>query len=77
MERRAHKADSCQSAQAGTEETPDAQRCSGPQGPQSVPRKSPEARQGDREGQHSIRINDRYRICFEWLDGNAYNLDPS
>ena len=21
---------------------------------------------GDREGQHSIRINDRYRVCFEW-----------
>jgi proteic killer suppression protein len=26
---------------------------------------------GDRSGQHSIRINDRYRICFEWRDGGA------
>lgn len=27
---------------------------------------------GDRQGQHSIRINDQYRICFEWREGNAY-----
>ena len=26
---------------------------------------------GDREGQHSIRINDQYRICFYWNDGNV------
>lgn len=26
---------------------------------------------GDRPGQHSIRINDRYRICFVWRDGAA------
>ena len=26
---------------------------------------------GDRSGQHSIRINDRYRICFAWRDGGA------
>lgn len=25
---------------------------------------------GDREGQHSIRINDKYRICFYWNKGN-------
>jgi proteic killer suppression protein len=31
-----------------------------------------EALHGDREGQHSIRINDQYRICFVWRDGNAY-----
>ena len=30
---------------------------------------------GDREGQHSIRINDQYRICFEWRDGNAYQVE--
>jgi toxin HigB-1 len=24
---------------------------------------------GDRKGQYSIRINDQWRICFEWLDG--------
>lgn len=27
-----------------------------------------EALSGDREGQHSIRINDQYRICFEWTE---------
>ncbi len=30
---------------------------------------------GDREGQHSIRINDQYRICFEWRESNAYNVE--
>jgi len=30
---------------------------------------------GDREGQWSIRINDQWRICFRWLDGNAYNVE--
>lgn len=30
---------------------------------------------GDREGQFSIRINDQYRICFAWEDGNAYNVE--
>jgi proteic killer suppression protein len=27
-----------------------------------------EALQGDRRGQHSIRVNDRYRVCFRWTD---------
>jgi proteic killer suppression protein len=27
-----------------------------------------EALHGDREGQHSIRINDQYRMCFVWTD---------
>ena len=27
---------------------------------------------GDRAGQHSIRVNDQWRICFRWKDGNAY-----
>ena len=27
---------------------------------------------GNRAGQYSIRINDQYRICFEWRDGDAY-----
>jgi len=26
---------------------------------------------GDREGQYSIRINDQWRLCFVWVDGNA------
>ena len=30
-----------------------------------------EALGGDRAGQYSIRINDRWRICFEWPDGAA------
>ncbi|MFH0801028.1 MAG: type II toxin-antitoxin system RelE/ParE family toxin [bacterium] len=30
---------------------------------------------GDREGQYSIRINDRWRICFEWQNGNCYNVE--
>ena len=30
---------------------------------------------GDREGQHSIRINDRYRVCFVWEDGDAYDVE--
>ena len=30
---------------------------------------------GDLEGQHSIRINDQYRICFEWRESNAYNVE--
>ena len=30
---------------------------------------------GDRIGQYSIRINSQWRICFEWQDGNAFNLE--
>jgi len=30
---------------------------------------------GDRKGQHSIRINDQWRICFEWRRGDAYNVE--
>jgi proteic killer suppression protein len=30
---------------------------------------------GDREGQHSIRINDQYRVCFKWREGNAYDVE--
>jgi len=30
---------------------------------------------GDRVGQYSIRINDQWRICFEWIDGDAYNVE--
>jgi len=33
-----------------------------------------EALKGDRTGQHSIRINDQYRICFIWSDG-AENVE--
>ncbi len=34
-----------------------------------------EALHGAREGQHSIRINDQWRICFVWQDGNAYDVE--
>ena len=34
-----------------------------------------EALKSDRKGQYSIRINDQYRICFEWRDGDAYNVE--
>ena len=30
---------------------------------------------GDRSGQYSIRINDQWRICFEWIDGDAYHVE--
>ena len=30
---------------------------------------------GDREGQYSIRVNDQYRVCFEWRDGNAHEVE--
>jgi toxin HigB-1 len=29
---------------------------------------------GDRAGQHGIRINDQWRICFRWRDGNAFEV---
>ena len=30
---------------------------------------------GARQGQYSIRINDQWRICFEWREGNAYEVE--
>lgn len=30
---------------------------------------------GDRAGQYSIRINDQYRVCFIWEDGDAYDVE--
>jgi proteic killer suppression protein len=34
-----------------------------------------EALAGDRRGQHSIRVNDQYRICFVWKDGDAEDVE--
>jgi proteic killer suppression protein len=34
-----------------------------------------EALRGDRRGQHSIRINDQWRICFVWRDNNAHQVE--
>jgi len=30
---------------------------------------------GDRQGQNSIRINDQWRLCFVWREGNAYEVE--
>ena len=34
-----------------------------------------EALKGDRRGQHSVRVNDQWRICFEWQVGNAARVE--
>jgi proteic killer suppression protein len=34
-----------------------------------------EALKGDRAGQHSVRINDQYRICFRWKKGAAHDVE--
>ena len=34
-----------------------------------------EALKGDRKGQHSIRINDQWRICFRWERGQAFDVE--
>lgn len=34
-----------------------------------------EALKGDRKGQHSIRINEQYRVCFVWRDGDALDVE--
>lgn len=34
-----------------------------------------EALKGDREGQHSVRINDQWRICFKWSGGDVYDVE--
>jgi len=34
-----------------------------------------EALHGDRKGQYSIRINDQWRLCFVWRDGNAHYVE--
>jgi proteic killer suppression protein len=34
-----------------------------------------EALKGDRKGQHSIRVNDQWRICFRWSDGDAHEVE--
>lgn len=39
------------------------------------PRNCLEYLKGDRQGQYSIRINDKYRICFRWLDNYAFDVE--
>lgn len=33
------------------------------------------AQEGDRKGQHSIAVNDQWRICFRFVDGDAYDVE--
>ncbi|MDD5467191.1 MAG: type II toxin-antitoxin system RelE/ParE family toxin [Anaerolineales bacterium] len=42
---------------------------------QVVPGHRFEKLKGDRAGQYSIRINDQWRICFEWIDNKARNVE--
>ena len=30
---------------------------------------------GDRKGQYSIRVNDQWRVCFQWRDGDAFEIE--
>ena len=39
------------------------------------PRNQLEALRDDRKGQHAIRINDQYRVCFEWTDSGAEQVE--
>lgn len=39
------------------------------------PANRPEALKGDRKGQFSIRVNDQWRICFEWTDDGCYDVE--
>jgi len=41
----------------------------------SPPANRLEALKGDRAGQYSVRINDRYRVCFRWKDGDAFDVE--
>ena len=41
----------------------------------AVPGNRLEALFGNRKGQHSIRINDQWRICFAWRDGGAEDVE--
>ncbi|HJQ39882.1 MAG TPA: type II toxin-antitoxin system RelE/ParE family toxin [Thermoanaerobaculia bacterium] len=41
----------------------------------SPPANRLEKLKGDRKGQWSIRINDQWRICFTWRDGNSYDVE--
>jgi proteic killer suppression protein len=42
---------------------------------QSVPGNKFEKLKGDRAGQYSIRINDQWRICFDWVGNKAVNVE--
>ena len=42
---------------------------------QFIPGNRLEKLKGDRDGRYSIRINNQYRICFEWDNGGAYKVE--
>jgi toxin HigB-1 len=42
---------------------------------QRLPSNRFEALSGDRQGQYSIRVNDQWRICFTFTDGDAYDVE--
>ena len=42
---------------------------------QAVPGNRLERLRGDREGQHSIRINQQWRVCFVWAEGGASEVE--
>jgi proteic killer suppression protein len=42
---------------------------------QVPPANRPEKPAGDRVGRYSIRINERWRVCFAWRDGDAYDVE--
>lgn len=41
----------------------------------SPPSNRLEMLRGDRQGQYSVRINNQWRICFQWQDGHAYDVE--
>jgi proteic killer suppression protein len=41
----------------------------------SPPGNQLEALKDERKGQHSVRINRQYRVCFIWKEGNAHNVE--
>ena len=41
----------------------------------AIPGHRLEKLEGDRKGQYSIRINDQFRVCFEWKNGDAWNVE--
>jgi len=41
----------------------------------AIPGNRLESLKGTRRSQHSLRINDQYRICFVWKDGDAYHVE--
>jgi proteic killer suppression protein len=43
----------------------------------AVPGNRLETLKGKRSGQHSIRINDQYRVCFVWKDGDAEQVEST